>query len=207
MKLVSEVGRLKNQSAGRRIRRRMKEFLYKGRGSREEIFNELAFCILTANFSSEGGLRVQNKIGSGFLDMDESELAIALRNAGYRFPNVRAGYIAKAREHLEGLMQVLRGPMAECEKREWLAKTVPGLGCKEASHFLRNVGHSNLAIIDFHIVDLLARHGTIKRVRTMTSRRYLEIEAVLKGIAQQCNMSPGELDLYLWYMETGKILK
>jgi N-glycosylase/DNA lyase len=41
----------------------------------------------------------------------------------------------------------------------------------------------------------------------MTKKRYLEIEAVLKKIAEKLDMSLAELDLYLWYLETGKVLK
>jgi N-glycosylase/DNA lyase len=35
----------------------------------------------------------------------------------------------------------------------------------------------------------------------------MEIEKILKTIATQTNLTLAELDLYLWYMETGKIFK
>jgi N-glycosylase/DNA lyase len=35
----------------------------------------------------------------------------------------------------------------------------------------------------------------------------LEIEEVLKELSEKTNINLGELDLYLWYEETGKILK
>ncbi len=38
-------------------------------------------------------------------------------------------------------------------------------------------------------------------------KKYLEIEKKLKKLAEQCSISLGELDLYLWYLETGKVLK
>jgi len=37
--------------------------------------------------------------------------------------------------------------------------------------------------------------------------KYLEIENLLREIAKETNLHLGELDLYLWYMETGKVLK
>jgi len=87
-------------------------------------------------------------------------------------------------------------------------KNIKGLGFKEASHFLRNIGFKNLAIIDFHIVDLLIKHKLIdKKPKSLSKSKYLEIEEKLKKIANELNLSLGELDLYLWYMETGKILK
>ena len=41
----------------------------------------------------------------------------------------------------------------------------------------------------------------------VAKKKYLEIEEILKEIGKQLNLSLAELDLYLWYMETGKILK
>jgi len=95
------------------------------------------------------------------------------------------------------------------EKRDWLVKNIKGLGMKEASHFLRNIGCKNVAIIDFHIVDLLAKNNLIEKPknRALTGKRYIEIENILKELAEKTNTSLGELDLYLWYEETGKILK
>ena len=78
---------------------------------------------------------------------------------------------------------------------------------KEASHFLRNIGFKDFAIIDFHIIDVLTRYNLIKKPKTLTAKRYLEIEGVLKKLANKLKMSLGELDLYLWYLETGKVLK
>jgi N-glycosylase/DNA lyase len=41
----------------------------------------------------------------------------------------------------------------------------------------------------------------------MTKKKYLEIEEILKKIGDRLNLNMAELDLYLWYLETGKILK
>lgn len=91
--------------------------------------------------------------------------------------------------------------------REWLVKNIKGLGYKEASHFLRNIGFKNFAIIDFHIINLLVKYDIIKKPRTLTKIKYLEIETILRNIAKNLGVSLAELDLYLWYLETKKILK
>jgi N-glycosylase/DNA lyase len=91
--------------------------------------------------------------------------------------------------------------------REWLVNNVKGLGMKESSHFLRNIGYKDLAIIDFHIVDLLEREKLIERPKTITPKKYLEIEQILAELGKKTNLNLAELDLYLWYLETGKILK
>ncbi|MEM2743849.1 MAG: N-glycosylase, partial [Nitrososphaerota archaeon] len=62
-------------------------------------------------------------------------------------------------------------------------------------------------ILDFHIIDLLAKYGLIEKPKTLTRKRYLEIEKILKEIAEKLNINLAELDLYLWYLSTGKILK
>ncbi|MEM2975891.1 MAG: N-glycosylase, partial [Candidatus Bathyarchaeia archaeon] len=95
----------------------------------------------------------------------------------------------------------------EIALREWLVKNIKGIGYKEASHFLRNIGFTNLAIIDFHILNILTRHKLIKKPKTLTRKNYLEIEQTLKNIAEKLNLTLAELDLYLWYIETNKILK
>ncbi|MBR9682387.1 MAG: N-glycosylase, partial [Candidatus Aenigmarchaeota archaeon] len=145
-----------------------------------------------------GGIKIQNAIGNGFLRLSESKLAKKLKELGHRYPNVRAKYIIEARKHKKDLKN---------KDREWIVKNVKGLGYKEASHFLRNIGNNDYAIIDFHIVDLLVDRGLLERPKTMTKRRYLEIENILKEISKKSEMSLGELDFYLWYMETGNVLK
>jgi N-glycosylase/DNA lyase len=92
------------------------------------------------------------------------------------------------------------------DKREWLVEHIKGLGYKEASHFLRNVGLFDYAIIDKHILNVL-READLIKAKTMNKKNYLRAEDILKKIAKELRMSLGELDLYLWYMKTGEVLK
>ena len=193
---------LKNQ-----VDSRIREFRKIGTGSDDEIFKELCFCILTANYTAEGGIRIQKEIGDGFLTLNEKELAKKLKALGHRFPNARAKYIFGARKHKDDLIEIIKSKSGEKEIREWLVKNIKGLGYKEASHFLRNIGFENLAIVDFHIVDILTRYDVIKKPKTLTRKKYLEIENILKEIAKKLDITPAELDLYLWCAETGKVLK
>ncbi|MBD3388344.1 MAG: N-glycosylase/DNA lyase [Candidatus Altiarchaeales archaeon] len=206
-KLLREIESLKASPVGDSIRERMGEFESCGREDCCTLFKELCFCILTANFTAERSIRIQEAVGDGFINLSEKKLAKKLRELGHRFPNARAGYIVSARKHKKPLEKALKSFKDETDLRDWLAENVKGLGYKEASHFLRNVGFKNVAIIDFHIVDLLVKHELIDRPNTMTKRRYLEVEEVLKRIAEEAGVTLAELDLYLWYMETGRILK
>jgi N-glycosylase/DNA lyase len=206
-KILDLISELKKSKVKEIIDERIKEFESVGKKSRNEIFNELCFCLLTANFNAEKSIKIQNKLGNGFSNFPEKKLAKKLKELGHRHPNVRADYICNARTHNKSLKKVLNSFKNDFDAREWVVKNVKGLGYKEASHFLRNIGCKNLAIIDFHIVDLLVRYGLIKEPKTLTKNRYLEIEKILREIAKKAKLNLAELDLYLWYAETGEILK
>jgi N-glycosylase/DNA lyase len=162
---------------------------------------------MTANFNAQRSIDIQNSVGRGFCTLGEKELAAKLKELGHRFPAARANYMAEAQKHLPMLKETLSKFGSEAELREWLVENVRGLGYKEASHFMRNIGFTDVAIIDFHIVDLLVRHGIVERPKTLTPKKYLEIETTLRDIAKKAGLNLAELDLSLWYMETGKILK
>ncbi|MGB9719692.1 MAG: N-glycosylase/DNA lyase [Candidatus Anstonellales archaeon] len=206
-KLLKEIRKLKKSRIGTVIVKRVKEFKRLGKSSSREIFKEMCFCFLTANYSAEGGIRIQREIGNGFLTLKEKALVKKLKKLGHRFPNTRARFIAEARKYTGKIKKIVFSFENGKEAREWLVKNVKGLGYKEASHFLRNVGFMDLAIVDFHIVDLLAKNRIIKRPKAITRKKYLEIEKVLERLARNTGLELGELDLYLWYMETGKVLK
>ena len=84
-----------------------------------------------------------------------------------------------------------------------------GLGWKEASHFLRNVGILDVAIIDRHILSTMKEYGLLQNNgrKGITKKRYMEYEGTLDEVSNMLNMPLGELDLYLWYRKTGKVLK
>jgi len=97
--------------------------------------------------------------------------------------------------------------MGEFEAREWLVRNIKGLGMKESSHFLRNVGYKNLAILDRHILNIMKDEGIIEKPKSLTRKKYLEIEEKFNKMAKGFNMSPAELDLHMWCMKTGEVLK
>ncbi len=203
--LIEKIKNLKKTRVKKEVDARIKEFERVKEQGIKRIFSELCFCILTANYSALGGIRIQKEIGDTFLTLSEKKLSEELKRLGHRFPNKRAEFIIEARKKLPLIENALELP--EFELRNWLVKNIKGIGYKEASHFLRNIGYKNSAIIDFHIIDLLVREGIIERPKTLTKKKYLEVEAELKKIADKVNLNLAELDLYLWYIETGKILK
>jgi len=206
-KLLNSVEKLKMSEIKNLVDARIKEFKETGKKSSNEIFKELCFCILTANFNAEKCIKIQKEIADEFLTLNESQLTKKLEYFCHRYPSARAKYIIEARKYKDSLKDIINSFSDENKLREWLVKNIKGIGYKETSHFLRNIGYTNFAIIDFHIIDLLARYNLIKKLKSLTKRKYFEIENILKEIAKKLNLNLAELDLYLWYMETGKILK
>jgi len=100
------------------------------------------------------------------LVLSEIDLAKKLSELGHRFPNARARYIILARQKINDLKKILGGDESDLKKREEIVKNIKGLGMKEASHFLRNIGYKNLAIIDFHIIDLLVKNNLIVKSKS-----------------------------------------
>ena len=204
--LINKIESLKTGEIGEKINKRINEFKNINVKDNNELFKELCFCILTANYNAEKTIKIQNEIGECFIKDNKDELSKKLKNYGHRFPNTRAEYIQESLKCKDKLNEVIQSHDKKAI-REWIVKNVKGLGYKEASHFLRNIGFDDYAIIDFHIIDILTEYNFIKRPKTLTKNKYLEIENTLKTLAKKANLTLAELDLYLWYMETGKILK
>ena len=207
-KLIKEIEKLKKSGLKKIIDSRIKEFEIAGKKDCKEIFKEMCFCLMTANFQAEKSWLIQKKIDNGFCSFSQAKLAKALKDLGHRFPNTRANFISEAQKQSGTIKKTINSFENEYELREWLVKNIKGYGYKEASHFLRNIGYKNLAILDRHIINLMREHNIIKEVpKTLTKNKYLEIEKELNKVAEKTDLSMAELDFYMWYQKTGKILK
>jgi N-glycosylase/DNA lyase len=118
--------------------------------------------------------------------------------------------LLEARETFPALLPIITDPRQSPQsKREAVLKQLKGLGMKESSHFLRNIGVRGLAILDRHIFKQLTRLGVIPEIpkNAPTPKRYLEIEQAWHAFANEVGISLDELDLLFWSMETGEIRK
>jgi len=205
--LAKSIEKQKSSEVGELVAKRMREFK-EVRGKGNEIwFSELCFCILTANSTAKLGLKIQGELGDGFMTLPVGELTRRLKGLGHRFYNKRAEFIVSARRYSR-IKDIITEFSETKQAREWLVENVYGIGWKEASHFLRNVGYDDVAILDRHILALLQENGIIKEApKTLTRRRYLEIEELFKDLARKVNLPPAELDLYMWCMKTYCVLK
>ncbi|MFW5902736.1 MAG: N-glycosylase/DNA lyase [archaeon] len=208
-KLKEQIRGLKDSEVHEEINKRIKEFKELKKRGNEDWFDELCFCILTANSSADMGIKIQNymKNRKGFQDFSESEIRDVLKDQGYRFYNRRAEYISLAQRYKDNLKDKLTSLNDSFEKREWIVDNVKGIGYKEGSHFLRNVGYLDLAILDRHILRCMEKNEFIEIPKTLTEKRYLDIEKKFNKFSEEIDLMPGKLDLFLWYMETGEIKK
>jgi len=205
--LIKIINNLKKSEVANIINTRIKEFAAFKEKSIQIIFREMCFCIMTANCGAEKCIEIHDRMEDDFLILDRIQLAEKFKRCGYRFPNIRSGYIIEAKEYMTDLERILNHSNQDGSLRDWIVKHIKGLGYKEASHFLRNVGYENYAIIDFHIIDILVKYKLIKKPKTLTKKKYIEFEYILKEMGEKLKLSLSELDLYLWYLETGKVLK
>ena len=193
------------------VETRVSEFLEVNKMDTYAWFAELAYCLLTAYSSAMMGQLCVDALCDRDILLHGSydEVTDCLRTQGHRFAERRAGYIVEARRLAPDLKDTIQAFETTKEAREWLVKNVKGIGWKEASHFLRNVGYLDVAIIDRHILSNMREHGLIPNDggKGLTKRRYLEYERILGEVAERVGMAPGEMDLYLWYRKTGKVLK
>ena len=165
------------------------------------IETELAFCISTANSSALSGLKFQKSLeGLSLNDLSVEEIERLMRESGVRFASRKAEYIKIAVDKFDVVERALK--LDDFSARRELLK-LKGLGMKESSHFLRNVGRKNLAIVDRHVLRWLEGEG----YKFKLPKDYTKAEEVLRRIAKEKRLTLAELDLIIWFEMTGKVLK
>ena len=189
------------------IRSRLEEF---SRVPASEYFYELMYCLLTPQSSAVNAAKAVRLFRVHDLQHSPIDPEPLLHQPDFyiRFHKTKAQHILAAKDKFPVIAEQLVNGTSGISLREWLVENVTGLGWKEASHFLRNIGHRNLAILDRHILKNLLRAGVIKRLpATLTAKRYLSIEKKFIKFSHLSGISMDELDLLFWSMETGEILK
>lgn len=185
------------------------------RQDQHRMFLELVFCLLTPQSRARSCWEaVEMMDGSGLLLRgDCGQLAELLRTRS-RFHRTKSERLVMARQRfmVEGRHRI--GPMLQAhsgpeEMRSWLVSEVNGIGYKEASHFLRNIGlGKDLAILDRHILKNLVLLGVMDRVpASLGPKHYIETEARMAAFARKVPIRMDHLDLVLWYMQTGHVFK
>jgi N-glycosylase/DNA lyase len=209
--LIKRIYGLKREEILQRLKEFKKLWL---KGKDEEIFEELAFCILTPQSKAKVCCEAIEKLKEQGVLSRGSNKEIRERIKDVRFKNKKADYLVKARNFFSKNGRVCIKPFLSQFKdthacREWLVKNIKGLGYKEASHFLRNIGFGEkIAILDRHIMKNLKDLKIIEEVpESLSKAKYLAIEEKMAAFSKEIHIPLSHLDLILWYKETGEILK
>ena len=132
--------------------------------SEDDLWRELVYCILGSRVKFEvvhaavermdGLCLLSHSRRNARFDEYEEDTVAAL-SGGYPFYRVRANHIRRAAERLYrsqgSISQLLDGASNVRSARRLLAAEVAGLGPKQASLFLRNIGYAkHIAVLDIH---------------------------------------------------------
>ncbi len=196
-----------------KIASRIEDFKDTWREGDEEIIKELVFCILTPQSKAKECWKAVERIEKKGLLKNPSEKEILACLKGVRFKYKKARYVEEALKRfylgeysLKDSLSKFKDPV---EARAHVVSEVKGLGYKEGSHFLRNIGIGlELAILDRHILKNLDRLDVVDELpKCLTKKRYLELERKMIEFSNEVGIPLPHLDLLLWYLEAGEVFK
>ena len=181
------------------------------RGFREKnkkgIKMELVFCLLTPQSEAKNCWRAVKKIEKQKFPSEEKIILKYLD--GIRFKFKKANYVKQALENFDNTYRRIKREKDYFKLREYLVENIKGIGWKEASHFLRNIGKGdNFAILDRHVLNCLKRYKVIKEIPLNISKKnYFKIENKMKNFSARLKIPISHLDFLFWYIEKGEIFK
>jgi N-glycosylase/DNA lyase len=195
------------------ILERLRDFKNVWNQDGNKIFVELCFCISTPQSKAEvcneiiGQLERNRLLFKG----EVNKIMPYLKKA--RFYKKKSRNIVEARKFFQDNSKIkLKGRLDIHNikaTREWLVGNIKGIGYKEASHFLRNIGlGENIAILDIHILRNLKKFGVISDIpKSISKKMYLDIENKFEKFSDRIKIPMAHLDLLFWSAATGKIFK
>lgn len=190
------------------IRLRLEDFASVPKNQR---FYELCFCLMTPQSSAVHASMVQADLEQmDFLSFGQDVVDVLRAPDRYiRFHHTKHKRLHRAREQWPLIESLLDNTsISEQERRNRLRDLVDGYGMKEASHFLRNIGHRGLAIIDRHLLTNLVACGIYDEIPSVsTIKRYEDVEQSFMSYCEAIGIDMDEIDLLFWCAQTGHILK
>ena len=182
--------------------------------SEDDLWRELVSCILGSRVRFETAHAAVERMDDMHLlsssrrparfDQYEKDTVTAL-SGGYPFYRMRANQIRRAAEHVYCTRGSIRDLLVHagdvCSARRLLAAEVSGLGPKQASLFLRNIGYAkNVAVLDVHVLTYMTWVGLIDApLRSVsTVHKYETLEDSFIEHAWSFDCTPDQFDLAVW---------
>ncbi|WP_068267758.1 N-glycosylase/DNA lyase [Caviibacter abscessus] len=203
-----------NESIKEDVDQKIREYKAAFNYDNKKFFCEVAFCILTPQSKALKSWEIiQTLDENGLLYNGQYEDIVDYLNA-IRFKNTKAKRLIMLRELMtvNGELNPKKVLMSNGDVkkiREWIIKNINGMGLKEASHVLRNLGMGeDIAILDRHILRVLKDLHVIDEIpKTLTYKKYIEIEDKMREYSKYSKITMDRLDLVLWYRQVGYIFK
>lgn len=191
-----------------------------------ELWRELVSCILgsrvpynqalsaTEHLTNLGLLEAaeRGKVGAPYERRLWRALARPMPNAMpgaeplcYRFPKLRANHISRTAASIyddrSSLTAILRTSSAPQDVRARLVSLAVGIGPKQASLFLRNIGYSDdLAVLDVHVLRYMAVMGLRGKHDRSPARlaEYEHAECLFRAHSREIGYAVGCVDVAVW---------
>ncbi len=177
---------------------------------KESYFYELCYCLCTPQSKAVNAETVVRILKEMDFQNRAVDIETILGNGKHyiRFHKQKSISLEKAKEEWGNIECIILSEASAEQKRELLVRNVRGLGMKESSHFLRNIGTFGLAIIDRHVLKHLVTCGVFSELPTIrTIKDYYRIERQWFDYCGEVNIIQEEMDLVFWSYETGFVLK
>jgi len=173
--------------------------------SKDDIFFELCFCLLTPQSKAVLCRKSLENIWTSGGISGKSKKQVLSHIDCVRFNDRKADYLILAQRNFNEIYAKIEELKSEpFALREWLVKNIKGYGYKEATHFLRNIGlGENFAMFDVHILRFMKKNGIIDEENISGRRKYLEYEQKFIALAERHGLKPAELDIVVWLMGSG----
>lgn len=166
----------------------------------KDIFYNLCFAILAPQIT----YAVNRKMTGCLVTNNYYDRHISLQSLqdiikSSRFYRNKSKHLESMKANFQNILKKIRSDIDSSSKRLFLVEHVDGIGMKAASHFLRNMGAKDLAIVDTHIMKF---YGYTYR-SPKNKKQYLEIENLFREDAKSANLTSAELDAWIWKVFSG----
>lgn len=198
------------------------------RMSEQDLTFELLICILGSGVRYELSLAYASTVQSALLPrrlkkrMNSNERAYLIEGilnspayssidgktySRYRYPKRAAKHIAESFCNIEqkyGSLKDMIGVMnAPSDLRRELIYLCPGIGPKQSSHYVKNIGFTdNVAILDRHILNYLKLIDDVDICPKQVSKidKYEEIERIFIDKVSKFNHAVSVVDQSIWFV-------
>lgn len=181
-----------------------------------EVFYLFVFCLLVP-----GGRATRTKEAVSILrqldylnkEYDRTELIESISHL-VRFPSQKVDRLIEFKimwpVFNKWLFQAMEYKLSAVKVRENIVNNIQGFGYKAASHALRNLGYTNLAVIDTHILKYAKQWLPFAGENVSypgSQKRYLYMEDCFRRWSQtRFGLDPCILDWFIWSKESGNAI-